>query len=116
MRQGLNMRRSTQADTELHRGFDRFFDFLLALEEASLLQKKDILNAYFELFECAQGPHLPPLFYMMVAKLFPDKGGFCAGANDKDQNVLINICSKVCKTIMRKLSATHDTEFRGKIQ
>lgn len=32
---------------------DTFFNFLLALEAASLIQKKDILNAFSELFECS---------------------------------------------------------------
>ena len=52
---------------------------------------------------------------MMVAKLFPGQGGFFQGASEREQIILINFCSKVCKAIMKKLSATHDTEFRGKI-
>ena len=32
---------------------DTFFDFLLSLEEAHLIGKKDILNAFYELFECS---------------------------------------------------------------
>jgi CheY-specific phosphatase CheX len=50
---------------------DLFFDFLLHLEQqAGLIQKKDILNAYFELFECAPEEYLRELFNMMEAKLF----------------------------------------------
>ena len=29
---------------------------------------------------------------------------------------MISLCAKICKIIMRKLSVTHDTEFRGRIQ
>ena len=117
---------------ELLSGLDKFFEFLLNLESAGLFQKKDILNAYFELFECAQEQHLQPLFNMMETKLFSyassavvnqsndgvESGSnpFFQGTSDRDQSILINIFSKVCKTIMRKLSATHDTEFRGRIQ
>ena len=35
-------------------GLDQFFDFLIALEEAQLIQKKEILLAFIELFEIAQ--------------------------------------------------------------
>jgi THO complex subunit 1 transcription elongation factor len=35
--------------------------------------------------------------------------------NEKDASIVINLCSKICNTIMRKLSVTHDTEFRGKV-
>lgn len=37
-------------------------------------------------------------------------------SNDKDSNMVINLCAKICKIIMRKLSVTHDTEFRGRVQ
>lgn len=39
-----------------------------------------------------------------------------SGVSEKDANILINLCAKICKMIMRKLSATHDTEFRGRVQ
>ena len=112
----LQMKQGASTRSNLSENLDRFFDLLLALEQASLIQKKDIMNAYFELFECAQEPHLLPLFDMMVKKLFPGQGGFFQGASEREQNILINFCSKVCKAIMKKLSATHETEFRGKIQ
>ena len=35
-------------------GLENFFDFLIGLEEAQLIQKKEILLAFMELFEIAQ--------------------------------------------------------------
>jgi len=80
---------------------------------------------------------LEPLFQMMDEKLFGGRllsalggdGNALPGgskdkrfmlssgttSSDKDTSILINLCSKNCKTIMRKLSVTHDTEFRGSI-
>lgn len=112
----LQMKQGSSNRSNMTENLDRFFDLLLALEQAQLIQKKDVMTAYFELFECAQEPQLLPLFEMMVAKLFPGQGGFFQGASEREQNILINFCSKVCKAIMKKLSATHETEFRGKIQ
>jgi hypothetical protein len=34
-------------------GLDQFFDFIINLEQASLITKKEILMAFIELFECA---------------------------------------------------------------
>ena len=72
-----------------------------------------------------------PLFQMMEKKLFgpshssslqeeekiqDDKAFFRnVGGNEKDYNIMINMCTKICKIIMRKLSVTHDTEFRGRV-
>ena len=39
-----------------------------------------------------------------------------ANLNDKDAGLLFNMCARICKIIMKKLSATHDTEFRGRVQ
>ena len=36
--------------------------------------------------------------------------------NEKDAGVVFNMCARICKIIMKKLSATHDTEFRGRVQ
>jgi hypothetical protein len=38
------------------------------------VQKKDILNAFFELFECSPEQNLQPLFVMMISKLFLVEG------------------------------------------
>ncbi|TNV82285.1 hypothetical protein FGO68_gene5609 [Halteria grandinella] len=113
---------------------DSFFDFLISLEAASLIQKKDILNAFFELFECSPEHYLLSLFEMMERKLFSNEGtadeeskdssnvgqrmvyAITANLGEKDLNLVINLCAKICKIIMRKLSVTHDTEFRGRVQ
>jgi THO complex subunit 1 transcription elongation factor len=90
------------------------------LEGAQLIQKKDILNAFSELFESSQEQHLLSLFQLMERKIFHQeetKSSFMVtGVTEKDANTLINLCAKICKMIMRKLSATHDTEFRGRVQ
>jgi hypothetical protein len=115
-------------------GLECFFDFLVGLEEAQLISKKEILLAFIELFEIAQEQVLLPLFDMMEAKLF--NGGqkeeqkqagsknsigermfyILSNLNEKDSGIVFNICARICKIIMKKLSATHDTEFRGRIQ
>jgi hypothetical protein len=35
--------------------------------------------------------------------------------NEKDAQTVFNLCARICKSIMKKLSATHDTEFRGRV-
>jgi hypothetical protein len=37
-------------------------------------------------------------------------------ANLNEKDVAFNMCARICKIIMKKLSATHDTEFRGRVQ
>ena len=39
-----------------------------------------------------------------------------ANLNEKDASIQFNMCARICKIIMKKLSATHDTEFRGRVQ
>ena len=80
----LQMKQGTKDRSNLNENLNRFFDLLLEFEQAKLIQKKDIMNAYFELFECAQEPHLQPLFEMMVSKLFPGKGGFFQCDNERE--------------------------------
>jgi hypothetical protein len=83
---------------------------------------------------------LLPLFNMMEGKLFKgqpqieenknggDQGGqqlllpgqrmmfsILANLNEKDASTVFNMCARICKIIMKKLSATHDTEFRGRV-
>ncbi len=36
--------------------------------------------------------------------------------SEKDASTVFNMCARICKIIMKKLSATHDTEFRGRVQ
>lgn len=35
--------------------------------------------------------------------------------NERDAQTVFNLCARICKSIMKKLSATHDTEFRGRV-
>ena len=35
--------------------------------------------------------------------------------SEKDIGGVFNMSSRICKIIMKKLSATHDTEFRGRV-
>lgn len=62
---------------------------------------------------------------MMERKLFSNQGGsveerkeytITANLVDKDLSFVLNSCANICKIIMRKLSVTHDTEFRGRVQ
>ncbi|CDW71534.1 UNKNOWN [Stylonychia lemnae] len=100
--------------------FERFFEFLLNLEKNSLITKIDIFNYFAELFDSTSEDTLGPLFSMMEEKMF--NGNLLNIQSEdvkKDQQTtasILNIISRVCKSIMRKLSVTHDTGFRGKVQ
>ncbi len=52
---------------------------------------------------------------MMEEKVF--NGELNISTGDANTSALIlNMISRICKTIMRKLSVTHDTGFRGRVQ
>ena len=87
---------------------------MLSLEKVHLITKQDILNVYADLFECASESSLSSLFDMMERNMFVN--GLLSADKEDQMNNLLNMCSKICKIIMRKLSVTHDIGFRGKVQ
>jgi hypothetical protein len=92
---------------------ERFFEFLLSLERMDLISKQIIFNTFVNLFECAPEDSLPSLFKMMEQKVFD--GNINLADKDGNSSLILNMISRICKTIMRKLSVTHDTGFRGRV-
>jgi uncharacterized protein (DUF2461 family) len=56
------------------------------------------------------------LFFSHVSEESKGAVWITQGLNEKELGMVINWCAKICKIVMRKLSVTHDTEFRGRVQ
>lgn len=94
---------------------EKFFEFLENLERMQLISKSDIFSTFSDLFESTSEDTLELLFNMMETKVF--NGDLIQASNGENkQDQVLNMIARICKTIMRKLSATHDTGFRGKVQ
>lgn len=68
-----------------------------------------------ELFDCTSEDTFEPLFNMMETLLF--KGNLLkSSSDDQSRRYILDYISRICKSVMRKLSVTHDTGFRGRVQ
>lgn len=93
-----------------------FFGFVRLCEQDKLISKGDIIYIFLELFENSSRSQLEPNFEIFMEQI--NKYGL-KDKNEGDSQQLLNIdffCTRMCKSIMNRLSSSRDIEFKGKIQ
>jgi hypothetical protein len=93
------------------------FGFVVRCVQRRFLSQKDMLDVFEDLFECCPEQKLEELFPLFAEVVSP-----CEEAADLSNTAIrfeennLHFCTKICRTIMNKLTVTHDLKFRGTIQ
>ena len=87
-----------------------FFAFLSSLVEPQILSRKDLLEQYEDFYDVLPVSELEQLFSLLQTKIYEltEKKLF----DDSEINPIL----RMCNSIMKKLSLTHNTQFRGRVQ
>jgi hypothetical protein len=84
------------------------------LTQSKLIPKFDILILFDDLFESSSENGLEQLFILYENLMV--KSSFLTESDSALTSKLQSMVSRICKTIIKKLSVTHDTSFRGRVQ
>lgn len=94
-----------------------FFSFAVECVRLSYISKKDILDLFEDLFECCPEQKLQEVFPLFQNSVM---GSTTEEVQEEGKIQLeetnLHYCTKICRTIMSKLTVTHDLQFRGTIQ
>ena len=93
-------------------GLGNFFDFAVECSIRKLIAGDLILELFHDMFECCPEKQLKTRFpsFENVVEGKNNRKNPQFGPNDKHK------CTKICRSIMTKLTLTHDLQFRGTLQ
>ena len=93
-------------------GLGNFFDFTVSCSIKNLISKGLILELFCDMFECCPEQQLRSLF-PIFENVVEGRGN---RANPQFGENNLHTCTKICRSIMSKLTVTHDLQFRGTLQ
>ena len=77
-----------------------------------LITKNLILELYQDMFECCPESQLKSVFPLFENVVLGKEGKQSPQFEENN----LHLCTKICRSIMSKLTVTHDLQFRGTLQ